>query len=65
MDASLYYNEVGALQHTRLPQCTLNEVHKWNALFCSNFQVSQLKLSQSKTSKTQSDYKQFVDFTII
>jgi len=37
----LCYYEVGALQHTRLRQCTMNKAYKWNAIFCPNFQVSQ------------------------
>jgi len=48
MDSIILLIWSSALQHTRLPQCTIDKAHKWNAFFCPNVQVSQLLINPHK-----------------
>jgi len=44
-------HEVGALQYTLFPQCTINKAYKLNASitsYCHNFQVRQLLINSHK-----------------
>ena len=42
---TLYWYEVGALEYTRFPQCTI-KAHQWNAFFCQN--LNQLLINSHK-----------------
>jgi len=60
----LYQYEVDALQHTWLPQCSINKSHKRNAFFIPNFVVSQLPINSwnTKLLETVSKFHRYLLF---